>query len=110
VTDTRRPQDVGRSHKRKRLRLAETEGLLAEYQSLMRAEMARLLRDIRGDFQGKPENAPDDKLLSLSERAKRWEIAHRLARELGAQIEQAPDPVPMEPKPVTSIAPRAAEF
>jgi len=83
-----RPQDVGRKHRKQRRFNAQDTNILADYHNVMRAELRRLLRDIRGEFKGMPENAPPGSLLPLSERAKRWNLAFKLAKELGADIDK----------------------
>ena len=46
-----------RKHRKQRRLNTHDTSLLAVYQSAMRAELRRLLRDIRGEFRGLPENA-----------------------------------------------------
>ena len=53
----------------------------------MRAELRRLLRDIRGEFKGLPEIAPPESLLPIDERVKCWNVAIKLAKELGHDID-----------------------
>jgi hypothetical protein len=81
-------QDIGRRHRKQRRLNAAGTSLLADYQAVMRAELRRLLRDIRGEFKGLPENAPPDSLLPIDERAKRWNLAIKLAKELGPDIDK----------------------
>ena len=83
-----RPQDVGRKHRKQRRLNAQDTSILATYQAVMRAELRRLLRDIRGEFKSLPENAPPESLLPIDERAKRWNLAIKLAKELGADIDK----------------------
>ena len=73
-------EDVGRKHRRQRRLNAKDTSILADYQAVMRAELRRLLRDIRGEFKGLPENASLESLLPIDERAKRWNLAIKLAR------------------------------
>ena len=91
-----RPQDQGRSHKRKGAPSAATRTLLVEYQEAMRAELRAVLGDLAPrvppagllpDVQAVPIRLP------MAERIKAWDLAIKLGRELGTEIEPAAPPV-----------------
>lgn len=93
--DDARPQDAGRSHKRKGAPSAATRTLLDRYQSTMRAELAAVLDELE-------PAAPDPGLGLVSEPPKRpvigeriklWDLGIKLGRELGSSID-GPEPPP----------------
>jgi hypothetical protein len=93
MADTDRPQDVGRSHSRKRAGGAKDRALIERYQDTMRAELADLLAMLAPVPQDPglglvtvPPKRPD-----LATRSKIWDLAIKLGRELGAAID--PDPL-----------------
>jgi hypothetical protein len=105
VTDAPgRPQDQGRRHRRKGSPTAETATLLAQYQAAMRAELRSLLTDIRGKLPdpglGLIETDPERP--ALSERARMWDLAIRVARELGTEVDQPDTGRPAETPPPPS--------
>jgi hypothetical protein len=89
-----RPQDVGRRHRRKAAPGAATTALLDRYQEALRAELAWILDVLK----------PQDGLVgtavregSVAERTRRWDLAMKIARELGGEIDPGPDPGAADP-------------
>lgn len=100
--ETGRPQDQGRSHKAKGRPSAETRSLLARYHAAMRDDLAAILDELEPrtpepgllpDVKAEPTRKP------VKERAGLWDLAMRLGRELGAEI---------DPGPVADAAPARA--
>lgn len=92
--DPGRPQDAGRRHRRTGRPSAETTALLSRYQAAMRAALASLLDGLEPPppsgqqlLDGTPAPVPG---LSVKDAAPRWDLAIKLARELGAAIDPAP--------------------
>lgn len=89
--DNDRPQDVGRRHSRKP-KGGEDDPLLIRYQRTMRLELTDLLDALQPVPQdqglGMVEVPP--KRPSLADRAKIWDLAIKLGRELGSAIDPAP--------------------
>ena len=90
-----RPQDVGRSHKRKPPR--RFGGLLQTYQIVMRKELFDLLHELRDQREQ----------LTSTERERRWKLAIMLAKELGADVEP---PRRLDAPKVVSVPPAAVDF
>ena len=84
-TENARPQDASRSPGRraKGRPSAESRALLARYQKAMRSELEMLLVEIRPYPRHRLPRPP------LAERAKLWELAIRLGKELGSEIDVA---------------------
>lgn len=103
--DGSRPQDVGRRRTKRGHPSAATLSLLADYQDAMRAELRALLVDLTPkapppnlELVAEPAKRPD-----LAERARMWDLAIKLGRELGTEI----DPGPLTPAgPAKERAPR----
>lgn len=92
--DAGRAQDQGRRHRRAGKPSAETSTLLVRYQAAMRAELSGLLDELRGKLP--PAGLLDDAGLAaevqrpaLKERTALWDLAVRLARELGTEVDPA---------------------
>lgn len=88
------PSGPRRVHRRKGAPSAATRSLLADYQGAMRDELRGLLADLAPkapagqlDIMGQPLPA---RRHPLGERSKMWDLAIRLGRELGAELDQAP--------------------
>jgi hypothetical protein len=87
--DGARPQDVGRSRKRKGAPSAATRSLLERYQASMRDELGSVLDELApsptdpglGLVKEKPKRPP------IAERMKLWDLAIKLGRELGSEID-----------------------
>lgn len=95
-----RPQDVGRSHRRKGAPSPETAALLTEYQEAMRLELRTVLRELEGspapagllpDPEARPIRPP------LGDRMRLWDLAIKLGRELGSAIDAEPTPAEAAP-------------
>jgi hypothetical protein len=90
---TDRPQDAGRSHKRKGAPSAATRSLLTRYQDTMRDELSTILDDLAPRAQDAglglvpmpPQRPP------IAERTKLWDLAIKLGRELGSEIDSSPE-------------------
>ena len=81
-----RPQDAGRKHTRRGIPSAATLELLERYRNALRAELSETLEDLRPDAarsKGKPQ---------LAVRLKLWDLALKLARELGSGTDVSPAP------------------
>lgn len=89
MSDNDRPQDVGRRHRRKAAPGAATSALLARYQEAMRSELAWIL-DILKPAEGLVGTSVREG--SIAERTRRWDLAMKIARELGGEIDPGPDP------------------
>jgi hypothetical protein len=89
-----RVQDVGRSHKKKPIRTPDAGVLRREYTRRMRLDLQTLLLDLRTP-------------LPITERERRWKLAIVLAKELGADLEEAPK---VQAGKITAIAPAAVDF
>lgn len=88
MTDERRPQDVGRRHRRAGVPSEASRLLLAEYHDAMRAELRALLDELTpapaapGLFGSEPAKRP-----ALDTRARLWDLTIKLGRELGTAID-----------------------
>jgi hypothetical protein len=96
-----RPQDVGRTHRRRGAPSPETAELLTAYQDAMRTELRALLVEIRGKV---PEPglglvATEPVRPAIEARRALWALAIQLGRELGSAIDADPVPVTAEPGP-----------
>lgn len=88
MVENDRPQDVGRSHKRRGAPAVETEALLERYRAAMRSELSDLLEEIRpGAGQLTIDGAVDRP--TLEKRRALWDLAIKLGRELAG----APEPM-----------------
>jgi hypothetical protein len=93
TSESDRPQDVGRQHRRKPAQGSVDRALVERYQATMREELARLLDDLApvpqpdGLHGPVPAKRPD-----LATRSRVWDLAIKLGRELGTAID--PDPSP----------------
>ena len=104
AVDEARPQDSGRPHRRRGAPSEATRSLLADYQAAMRSELAGVLVELHGkvpapglldDVVTAPERP------SLADRMRLWDLAIKLGRELGSEIEPLPSPAatsPLAPK------------
>lgn len=97
MTDGDRPQDVGRSHRRRGAPSAETAELLTTYQVAMRDELRGILAALKA---AKPLGLVDvgpELAIPLEDprRDRLWDRAVKLGRELGSAIDA--DPVPIRP-------------
>ncbi len=96
MADSGRPQDQGRRHRARGAPSAATLTLLASYQAAMRLELERLLRELEGQppvagiLPPAAGEAIAPKLPSLAERSKIWDLAIKVARELGTEVDVAP--------------------
>lgn len=103
MTEGGRPQDQGRRHRAKGSPSPETRSLLESYQRAMRDE----LRGLLAELEGKPapaglldEGRPGPVVRPVLEvRAKLWDLAFKLGRELGAEVDVPPPPA--MPNPAT---------
>lgn len=91
---TARPQDVGRRHRRKGAPSPATRTLLGKYQDAMRAELAAVLAELApappDPGLGLVEDTP--KRPALEVRIRSWDLAIKLGRELGAEVDPGPSP------------------
>jgi len=95
MTDASRPQDAGRSHKRRGAPSPETAALLTRYQAAMRDDLAALLEDLAPKVpHGLLADAPAERP-NLADRTRLWDLAIKLGKELGSAIDA--DPVSLEP-------------
>lgn len=86
-----RAQDQGRTHRRKGAPSAETSSLLVTYQAAMRDELRAVLAEIAGTVVDGLLGS-DVKRPSLEVRAKLWDLAIKLGRELGTEVDPSPLP------------------
>lgn len=101
--DVGRAQDQGRRHRRAGKPSPETSTLLAEYQAAMRAELRTLLADLGGRVPApglldEPGQSPAAVRPALKERIPMWDLAIKLGRELGTEVDPGPAPE-VEPAP-----------
>lgn len=89
ATDTGRPQDQGRRHRKRGAPSSETSTLLGEYQAAMRDELRAVLLELRPvaptgtlELVDEPPKRP-----SLADRSRLWDLAIKLGRELGTEID-----------------------
>lgn len=95
---TDRPQDAGRSHRRRPRLSAASASLLARYHDALREDLDTVLDELRGTVA--PTGLLDAQLAPgevrtrppVKERAALWDLAIKLARELGTAIEPGPEP------------------
>lgn len=97
-----RPQDAGRRHRRVGRPSAATLTLLEEYQEAMRVELRATLVEVRG-------SPPPAGLLvdveavnvrpTLADRTRLWDLAIKLGRELGAEVDVTPPAPPQRARP-----------
>jgi len=81
-----RPQDAGRRHARRGIPSAATLELLERYRQALRDELGETLTELRpSSSRSKP---------ALASRLKLWDLALKLARELGSGSDVAP-PAPV---------------
>src|SRR5690349_9377404 len=83
-----RPQDVGRTHSRKRSARPD-DPLLARYQTVLRAELVRLLDDLEAVSAGL-DGSMILRYEKMRDREERVELAAKIAKELGSAIDAAP--------------------
>jgi hypothetical protein len=105
--DGSRPQDVGRRRTKRGRPSAATLSLLSDYQESMRAELRALLTSLEPvpPAPGLGLVKEEAKRPELAERARIWDLAIKLGRELGTEI----DPGPLTPAgPAKERAPRRA--
>ena len=103
TVDSSRPQDQGRRHRRAGRPSEATRTLLTTYQQAMRDELEAVLLELRGR---EPEaglleaELPPAKPVrpSLRDRQALWDLAIKLGRELGSEIDTAPA-VPADAEP-----------
>lgn len=110
---TDRPQDAGRRHRRTGNPSPETRLLLGRYQGAMRAELEALLAEIAprppepglGLVQDAPKRPP------IRDRIALWDLAIKLGRELGAEIDPPADDDDAEgPAPAPRSRRRRVDF
>lgn len=102
-----RPQDQGRRHRRGGAPSAETTSLLADYQAAMRTELRALLDDLRGHVPDPGLHLLDDAIArgdvaerirpALKERVPMWDLAIKLGRELGTEVDGSPATAAAQP-------------
>lgn len=103
MTDGDRPQDVGRSHRRKGAPSPETAELLTAYQAAMRSELRDVLAELKGSVT--PTGLLDSEFTTaevrtrppIAERVRLWDLAIKIGRELGSAIDADPVPVASAP-------------
>ena len=94
TTDNDRPQDVGRDRTPKRRRgIAESDPLLARYQTVLRAELVRLLDDLEATTSAL-DGGTILRYEKMRDREERVELAAKIARELGTAIDADTRPGP----------------
>jgi hypothetical protein len=86
MADSDRPQDVGRQHRRKASPGAATQALLDRYQDAMRDELGYLLDSLTPQ----PGLAGTTMRAALADRSKTWDLAIKIARALGGEIDPGP--------------------
>lgn len=93
MTDDVRPQDVGRRHRKRGTPTAETQTLLAAFRDAQRAE----LRDVLHELEGVPDpqttldgSPPKVKRPNLTQRIKLWDLAIKIAHDLGTEVDVGP--------------------
>lgn len=109
--ETARPQDLGRSHRRARPGPApETARILEAYRAAMRSELAMLLELLAARRVGLMPDAPGELAIPQADRAKLWDLAIKLGRELGApgasELEEEPTPASSSRPSTPARAPR----
>jgi hypothetical protein len=98
--DVGRPQDQGRKHRRGGNPSPETASLLADYHQAMRDDLRAVLDDIRGHVPDPGLRLLDDAIergdiearikSPLKERIPMWDLAIKLGRELGTEVDGSP--------------------
>jgi len=98
--DSDRPQDAGRVHRRRGIPSAESLTILARYRAALRDELGETLTELRPTSGAKPK---------LVERLRLWDLALKLARELGSGSDVpsiAPRPLAAAPDETRGKAPK----
>lgn len=118
--DAGRPQDQGRRHRRGGNPSPETSTLLARYQSTMRAELSTLLDDLRGRVPDPGLHLLDEAIargdvaervaLPLKERIPMWDLAIKLGRELGTEVDGSPATAAAQPPAARPSRRRRPDF
>jgi hypothetical protein len=94
ATETARPQDEGRQHRRKGAPSAATASLLARYHEAMRGDLGAVLDELTPtpieDAGLGLDGAPLIKRPPVKDRAALWDLAIKLGRELGTEIDPGP--------------------
>lgn len=95
--DTDRPQDVGRSHKRKGAPSPATRALLEQWHATLRAELQAVIVELDGVTLEPglfPEAAtgPVVKRPNLADRARLVDLGIKVGNALGSAIDPAPNP------------------
>lgn len=99
-----RAQDQGRKHRKAGRPSAATQALLVTYQDVMRRELRDLLTMIDGEetpqlgLDGRPLRTRPD----LGDRSRLWDLAVKLARELGGSIDDGTPADDDAPAPAAS--------
>jgi len=94
-----RPQDAGRVHRRRGLPNAESLALLERYRTALRDELGETLTELR----------PPSAKPALASRLRLWELAMKLARELGSGSDvptPGPRPITAAPEETRGRAPK----
>jgi hypothetical protein len=106
TADTDRPQDVGRSHSRKRAGGAKDRALIERYQDTLRTWLGRTLDELDGapapaGLLDEPNGARPRTLPDVKQATALIDLAAKIARELGAAIDPDPltDGAPAPPRP-----------
>lgn len=104
MSDGDRPQDVGRSHARRRAAPdAATAAMLDRYRAAMLDELGDTLDELRpGREQLTLDGGAQRIRPQLADRVKLWDLAIKLGRELAA----APDELPPEPGDTAAVPAR----
>ena len=104
-----RPQDVGRTHARTRKGGPADRALVERYYASMRSWLGRTLDTLEGEAQPDGLHGPvKPKMPTPTEAGKLWDLAMKLGRELGAEID--PDPLPDAPAARVPARPRKADY
>lgn len=111
MADNDRPQDVGRRHSRRKSE-GGADALVERYYATMRSELAELL-DSLAPVPADPGLGLVDmppKRLSLAERARVWDLAIKLGRELGSRIDPMPPAVAAAPVRAPVVSARRISY
>lgn len=89
---TGRPQDQGRRHRRRGTPSAATASLLADYHAAMRAELRACLGELGGAATENGLGLVPAVVVRppLRERMALWDLAIKLGRELGSEVDATP--------------------